>query len=172
MRCWLALAACLLAVAGTTACADSDSGELNEAISDLESASGGSKHKDGPTTTSSERPSPQQLIRRYFELIDAGEFAAAWDYLDADVQEGFGGFESWRDGYATNSSTDVSKIDVTSTAGEETDLTVRIEAVDTCEGERYEQEFEGPFSVDVAAAKVTEAEFTLVSGNSPPEDCQ
>ena len=157
-----------LAFVGALSACGGDDGpsDVDKAVSKLEKASGGP-----PDTVPDEPPSAPTLIRSYFDLIDQDQFSDAWSLLEPDVQEQFGGLESWRGGYATNTSTDVVEADVTSTAGEEMDVTVRIQAVDSCDGERYETEFEGPWSVDLAQGKITEADFAQVSGSGPPSDC-
>jgi hypothetical protein len=150
---------------------DKDSSDLDRAIAKLESASQGPQ-EDSKVGVANGVASAPALIRKYFELIDANDYSSAWAYLDTDVQEQFGGYESWRDGYATNTSTEVTDTNVTSTNGGETDLTVEIQAIESCGGERFEQSFEGPWSVDETRGKITDAEFALISGTSPPEDCE
>jgi hypothetical protein len=42
-----------------------------------------------------------ELVRSYYDAIDGGDFATAWERLSPAVQARFGGFGAWRDGYGT-----------------------------------------------------------------------
>ncbi len=42
----------------------------------------------------------RDFVRDYYAALDAHDFTAAWDMLLPDVQDGFGDFESWKQGYA------------------------------------------------------------------------
>ncbi|MGH2946194.1 MAG: hypothetical protein ACRDPC_08050 [Solirubrobacteraceae bacterium] len=43
----------------------------------------------------------ESLVRSYYAALDAREYAEAWERLSPAVQAAFGGFDSWRRGYAT-----------------------------------------------------------------------
>jgi ketosteroid isomerase-like protein len=53
-----------------------------------------------------------KLVRSYYAAIDAGDFAAAWARLSPGVQAGFGGFDTWRGGYATTLNQRVEGVEV------------------------------------------------------------
>jgi len=154
---------------------DGDSTDTERALQKLERATGASP--EAPVKAKPAAGAPQAkadasaLIRRYFSLIDADEFVQAWALLDPSVQEGFGGYEAWRDGYASNVATEVLGVSVNGDSDSGVSATVRISAVDECDGERYQQEFEGPWSVDQEVGRITGADFSLVSGSPPPSSC-
>lgn len=62
-------------------------------------------HADRATTAPRrQRPThagPADLVRSYYAALDAGDFERAWARLTPKVQAAFGGFETWRRGYAT-----------------------------------------------------------------------
>ena len=44
---------------------------------------------------------PETVVETFYRALDAGRFDAAWMILTPAVRSAFGGFERWRDGYAT-----------------------------------------------------------------------
>jgi hypothetical protein len=44
---------------------------------------------------------PGTVVERFYRALDAGRFGAAWASLTPAVRSAFGGFEHWRDGFAT-----------------------------------------------------------------------
>jgi hypothetical protein len=46
-------------------------------------------------------PPPATVVESFYRALDAGRFDAAWTILTPAVRSAFGGFERWRDGYAT-----------------------------------------------------------------------
>ena len=44
---------------------------------------------------------PETVVERFYRALDAGRFDAAWTILTPAVRSAFGGFEHWRDGFAT-----------------------------------------------------------------------
>ena len=45
-------------------------------------------------------PAARGFIRDYYAALDGRDFAAAWQMLSPEVQQAFGGFSAWREGYA------------------------------------------------------------------------
>jgi hypothetical protein len=46
-------------------------------------------------------PPPESVVESFYRALDAGRFEAAWTILTPAVRSAFGGFERWREGYAT-----------------------------------------------------------------------
>ena len=44
---------------------------------------------------------PETVVETFYRALDAGRFDAAWMILSPAVRSAFGGYERWRDGYAT-----------------------------------------------------------------------
>ncbi len=55
---------------------------------------------------------PETVVLTYYRALDAGRFEAAWTILTPAVRSAFGGFEPWRDGYATTLSSSPRDIEV------------------------------------------------------------
>jgi hypothetical protein len=55
----------------------------------------------GPPVVAPPEDGPEALVRAYYAALDARHYAAAWARLSPAVQAAFGGFDSWRRGYAT-----------------------------------------------------------------------
>jgi hypothetical protein len=60
----------------------------------------------------------RDFVRDYYAALDAHDFASAWDMLLPDVQDTFGDFETWKQGYASTVSqaTDGVRITVAGTS--------------------------------------------------------
>lgn len=158
-----------LALSGCGALEGGDADErIESAASELERAS---SPPEEPGNRVAKDLGPGGLVRHYFDLINQREFSRAWRLLDASVQEQFGGFESWRDGYGSSTETTVVSTDPSGVSGGEADLTVRIRATDSCDGAAYVREFEGPWSVSTSRQMIIAADFAQVAGGSLPDGC-
>jgi ketosteroid isomerase-like protein len=54
----------------------------------------------------------ERLVTSYYAALDAGDFERAWARLAPGVQQAFGGFDTWRAGYATTLGHDVKQLEV------------------------------------------------------------
>jgi hypothetical protein len=64
-----------------------------------------------PVVTAPPQP-PETVVDTFYRDLDAGRFEAAWTILTPAVRSAFGGFERWRDGYATTLSNSPRDMDV------------------------------------------------------------
>jgi hypothetical protein len=55
---------------------------------------------------------PVAVVERYYRALDARRFREAWTVLSPAVHAAFGGFERWRDGFATTLSNSPRDIEV------------------------------------------------------------
>jgi hypothetical protein len=66
------------------------------------------------------------FVRDYYAALDGKDFAAAWQMLSPEVQQAFGGFAAWREGYARTISNAPGGVTVTpAAAGATVGLTLR-----------------------------------------------
>jgi hypothetical protein len=64
------------------------------------------------------------VVREFYAAVDAQRFSAAWQRLNADIQQQFGGLERWRAGYAHTRSTSLDS--AVGTASDPTHATVEV----------------------------------------------
>jgi hypothetical protein len=55
---------------------------------------------------------PEAVVKSYYRALDARRFKEAWTVLSPAVHAAFGGFERWRDGFATTLSSSPRDIEV------------------------------------------------------------
>ncbi len=64
----------------------------------------------GRGPASIDRADAEATLRTYFELVAAGDTDAAWELLAPDVQEQFGGFDTWSAGIEARESTELTSL--------------------------------------------------------------
>ena len=90
----------------------------------------------GPSTAGLQR-SAESFVRHFYGQVDAGQFDAAWNRLPETVRASSGSLESWRDGYATTLTNEISELTVDGPVGGSAtvSLTLRATDLDACADE-------------------------------------
>ncbi len=113
------------------------------------------------------------FIRHYFDDLTDRRHGQAWAQLSPRVQVDFGGYESWKDGYATTISSAPSEFSVTSESAGEVAVSFDLlsKDIDAC-GDQVAQVFSGNWTLRREAGRLTvaDAEFEKVAGDDPVTD--
>ena len=110
------------------------------------------------------------FVRDYYAALDGHDFAAAWQMLSPEVQKAFGGFDGWRQGYASTVSHAPGDVTVTPAgAGASVGLTLVAGDRGAC-GETVERRFAVTWSLAQTPEgwRATAASARKISG---PEPC-
>jgi hypothetical protein len=110
------------------------------------------------------------FVRDYYAALDGKDFAAAWQMLSPEVQQAFGGFAAWREGYARTISNAPGGVTVTpAAAGATVGLTLRAGDRGAC-GRIAERRFAVTWRLARTSAgwRATAASARKLSG---PEPC-
>jgi hypothetical protein len=133
-------------------------------------AAGVAENRDGRGQDPPEPPDATEIVRSYYELVNAGDYRTAWDVLPNAVQVESGGFEQWRQGYATTISTRARNLDLSASSEDEAVVTLDVFATDrdAC-GDRIDQEFSGRWSLRKEGDSwlAEDIDIEKVSGGTP-----
>jgi hypothetical protein len=113
---------------------------------------------------------PATAVRHYYELVDAGRYAAAWPLLPEQVRRESGGFEDWREGYDATVFTDAN-VSLQSRNGESAIVAVTIDSAarDVCTNSEVPQGFSGTWTLKRTGSQWDAVDATIeqVSGGTP-----
>lgn len=123
-----------------------------------------------PATDAVVAAAARGFILDYYAALDGKDFAAAWQMLSPEVQQAFGGFPAWREGYARTVSNAPGGVTVTpAAAGATVGLTLRAGDRGAC-GRIAERRFAVTWRLARTSAgwRATAASARKLSG---PEPC-
>jgi hypothetical protein len=162
-------------------------GAFAVALAGCGSSTSGDSDSDGASAASSAPSQPhisrkalrkrqiRQVVRGYYGDIASGEYRSAWVRLSPGMQGQFGGYGSWKHGYATTDTIDLGRVKVHASSRTEASADVKIKSTDTdvC-GDKVGQTFEGTWSLSKSSGEwvATDISMSKVSGDVPAADVQ
>jgi hypothetical protein len=115
----------------------------------------------------------KRVVRTYYSDIDSGDYHGAWHRLAPFVRSSFGGYETWRAGYKTTTSTSVIRVGIKRLGRQDAALRVTVKASDTdvC-GSEVKQRFRGSWQLERHGHSwiATNIRMSKVSGDEPVTD--
>jgi len=111
--------------------------------------------------------SAEETVRHYYRLLNSGDFDAAWSRLSPSVQDQFGGYDQWRDGYDLTEGTYLTRLKPIQSSPTRVSFSVGLKAkdIDAC-NDTINQTFDGTWALRRSDGQwtVTDISFDKVSG--------